>query len=79
MTVREILNNLIQDCQDMDKDLNFVNLTIDQALSSIREAIEKELAIPEHMIGKPDTRTATEVVDKTKGLFKPPSSPYKER
>jgi hypothetical protein len=35
--VRKLLNGLVQDCQDMDKNLNFVNLTIDQAMFAIQE------------------------------------------
>ncbi len=35
--LREILDNLVSDCQDMDKHIDFVNLTIDQAIKEIQE------------------------------------------
>ena len=37
--VRELLNSLIQDCQDMDKDLDFVNLSVTQARSALLKVV----------------------------------------
>ena len=40
--IRKLANNLVQDCQEMDRDLNFVNLTITQFVDDIETLFEGE-------------------------------------
>jgi len=43
--IREILNNLVQDCQNMDNNLETTNLSITQAIAEIKEVMLEMVGI----------------------------------
>ncbi len=48
--IRKLLNNLVQDCQDMDSHIETVNLSIGLAVNQIAKIVNKRMSEEETLI-----------------------------